>query len=128
MSVRRGESKSSGRAPTVGGCKVVHRVFSLKRGCNPRSRNSLSTLGNSPSPRRYRTLPASAAERVPQANAGVGSGSGIPAEMEPTVRVARSIHVVGRVAEPDMTINLGTTTDIELDDDDPMVRLAVNGA
>jgi len=69
-----------------------------------------------------------AAERVQRAAAGVGSGSGILAEMEPTVRVAGSIHVVGRVAEPDMNINLGAASDIELDGDDPMVRLAVNGA
>ena len=33
----------------------------------------------------------------------------------------------GRVAEQNMMLILGTATDIELDGDDPIVRLAVNG-
>ena len=49
-------------------------------------------------------------------------------ETPDTVRVVGSIHVDERVAEPDMTLILGSATDIELDGEDLIVRLAVNGA
>ena len=49
-------------------------------------------------------------------------------ESRDTVRVARSIDVNDRVAEPDMNLILGSATDIELDGADLIVRMTVNSA
>ena len=48
-------------------------------------------------------------------------------EAPDTVRVAGSIQVDARVAEPEMTLSLGSEIDIDLDGEDLIVRLAVSG-
>ena len=49
-----------------------------------------------------------------------------PAESPDAVRVAGSIQVNDRVAEPDMNLILDTATDMELDGGDVIVRMTVN--